>query len=165
MYPILRPILNRGGAGRSLNRADTVEMLVPLVSRHQELIFAYDAALRRLADREAAGRIEPVMSRLRNDLMKLRETVFALGGTAPSGVDIDREAVLAGQNDGEILHALHEAERAYRDAINEVLEYPHHQMRTIAILENHRAGSEARLDVLHPMASRTGRRAADKAER
>lgn len=148
MYPFLRPFLNRGGAGRSLSRAETAERLVPLVGRHQQLIIAYDAALSRLEDRALASQVEPVMSRLRTELAKLRETVYSCGGTTPTGVEIDPAEVLPGEDDAAILRQLLEAEGAYRDALAEVLDYPHHQMRTIAILENNHAGSEARLGVL-----------------
>lgn len=158
MYPILRPILNRGGAGRSATREETVEALNPLVLQHARLLRAYNAVLAGLADRDAAARLETVMNRLRTELGKLRETVLANGGTPPSTVGLRAE--IAGDSDRALLEALEQAERAYRQALRETLAYPHHQMRTIAILENNLTGSEERLGVLRPLVDRASSRRA-----
>lgn len=156
MYPILKPILNRGGAGRSMTRAESVEALNPLIGRHAELLLAYDVALRTLADREIAGTINRAMNAARTELAKLKETVFSLGGTPPNSTDLV-PAVRLGDDDAAILHALDDAERAYRDALSDTLGLAHHQIRTAAILENNLKGSDIRLGVLHPMVTRMRR--------
>jgi hypothetical protein len=159
MYPILRPFLNKGGAGRSLSRADTIEALNPLVVHHGALIDSYNEALRLLSDRQVAQDIERVMNRLRTELVKLKETVLALGGVPPNGVG--RAAVEPlGSNDSDVLRALGEREAAYRDALRDALGYPHHQIRTIAILENNVTGSSERLRMIRPLAERAPRRTA-----
>ncbi len=157
MYPILRPLLNKGGAGRSATRAETAEMLNPAVRRHIELIAAYEVALRDLRDRGLAERLNDGMNRLRTELAKLKSTVLALGGTPPNGTDLDPEDLTLGATDAEIVHALADAERGYGRALADVLDYPHHQIRTIAILENNRAGSAGRMGVLGPLADRLPR--------
>lgn len=157
MYPILRPILNRGGAGFSMSRPETVEHFNRILRQHQQLINSYDAALRDLADRDIAATIEPVMNRLRTELAKLRETVLANGGAAPSGIDLDPATVHLGSTDYDILQALSEQERAYRDALQAEIDRPNHQMRSYAIIENNHKGSLARLDVLHPIVTRLPR--------
>lgn len=156
MYPILKPLLKLGGAGRSMTRRETVEAVNPLVRRHAELIHAYDAALRALSDRGIADALGGVMPNLRTDLAKLKETVFSLGGTPPNSTDLD-PAVHLGNDDAEILHTLDDAERGYREALREAIGMPHHQLRTTAILENGLKGSEDRLGVLHPVVTRMRR--------
>jgi hypothetical protein len=158
MYPIFRPILNKGGAGRSLSRVDTVDALNPLVEHHGALLAAYSAGLLALGDRALAERLETVMTQHRTELGKLRESVLANGGVPPTGIGIVVDPAELGDNDGEILHAIETRERAYRDALKEALDYPHHQIRTIAILENNVKGSEERIGVLRPLVDRTPRR-------
>lgn len=157
MYPILRPFLNKGGAGRSMTRAESIDALNPVIHRYAELLMAYEAALRDLSDRDLAGALDGVMSRARTELAKLKESVFALGGTPPNSTDLDPADVRLGRDDAEILHALNERERAYRDALRDAIDLPHHQMRTTAILKNNLTGSEDRLGVLHPMVTRMRR--------
>ncbi len=156
MYPILKPFLNLGGAGHSMTREQSAEALNPLVTQHGRLILAYDAALRHLADRDLAARLNDGMNRLRTELAKLKETVFSLAGTPPNGTHLDPDVHL-GDTDAEIVHRLDDAERAYRDALHDALDLPHQQLRTVAILENNVKGSDARIGVLHPFATRMRR--------
>jgi hypothetical protein len=153
MYPLLRPIFNKGGAGRSMTREESVEAISPLVREHQKLLHAYDAALRTLGDRDLAATINSGMNRARAEHAKLRETIYSLGGDTSNGVDLDPNMDL-GASDAAIVHALDERERAYRDALQRTLKMPHHQMRSIAILENNVAGSNARIETLHPFVTR-----------
>jgi hypothetical protein len=146
----------RGGAGRSMTREETVDALLPLVRRHHDLLHTYDAAIRHLNDRDLAARLNDGMNRARTELAKLKETVFSLAGTPPNGTDLDPDVRLGG-SDSEIMHALDDAERAYRDALTDTLGLAHHQLRTTAILENNVTGSESRLGVLHPIVTRMRR--------
>ncbi len=159
MYNVLKPILNRGGAGYSMTRAESAAALNPLVEQHSRLILAYDAALRHLAERDLAARLGEGMNRLRTELAKLKETVLSLAGTPPNGVRLDPEVHL-GDTDAEIVHRLDDLERGYRDALTDALDLPHQQLRTTAILENNLKGSDARLGTLHPFATRMRRPAA-----
>lgn len=159
MYNVLRPILNKGGAGRSSTRQETVDALIPLVAHHGDLLALYDRALRDLSDRRVATSVEAVMNRHRNELAKLKETVLASGGVPPTGVGLNRLPERLGDSDGEMLHALADAEREYRDALREVLDYPHHQIRTRAILNNNITGSTERLGALNPLIARAPRKA------
>lgn len=154
MYPLLQPILNRGGAGRSMTREESVEALSPLVREHQKLILAYDAAIRNLDDRDLAARINSGMNRARTELAKLRETIFSLAGNTSNGVDLDPDDVNLGDSDAAIIHALDDRERAYRDALEHTLNLPHQQLRSTAILENGIKGSNARIDTLYPFVTR-----------
>ena len=156
MYPLVKSVMNRGGAGRSMTRQESVDVLIPLVRQHQNLLHAYDAAIRHLGDRDLAAHLNEGMNRARTELAKLKETVFSLAGTPPNGTGLDPDLRL-GNTDAEIIHALDDAERAYRDALNDTLGMAHHQLRTTAILENNITGSEARLGVLHPIVTRMRR--------
>lgn len=153
MYPLIQSVMNRGGAGRSMTREESVEAILPLVDRHHALLHAYDAAIRSLGDRDVAARLNSGMNRARTELAKLKETVFSLAGTPPNGTDLDPNVRL-GDTDAEIIHALNDAERDYRNALQDTLGLAHHQLRTTAILENNVIGSNARLDVLHPIVTR-----------
>jgi len=161
MYPFLRPILNKGGAGRSLSRKDTIEALNPLIEHHGRLLATYNAAILNLGDRQLAQQVETLLNRHRTELAKLRETVLALGGIPPSGIGLRNEEIHLGTNDGEILYQLEQRERDYRSALKETLDYPHHQIRTNAILANNITGSDERIGSLRPLVDRTPRR--DKA--
>jgi hypothetical protein len=152
MYRLLRPVLNKGGAGRSASRQDTIDALLPLVERHAVLLVTYDAALRTLSDRRLAEELEPGMNRLRTELGKLRETVLSSGGTPPNTIGL--EARVTADSDRGILEAIEAAERDYRQALRDVLGYPHHQIRTQAILNNNLTGSEERLGRLRPLVDR-----------
>lgn len=156
MYPLVKSVMNRGGAGRSMTREESVEALNPLVDRHHALLHAYDAALRTLGDRAIADRLNSGMNAARTELAKLKESVFSLAGTPPNGTELDPDVRL-GDTDAEIVHALDAAERAYRDALTDTLGMAHHQIRTTAILENNLKGSNARLDAIHPIVTRMRR--------
>ncbi len=156
MYNVLKPFLNRGGAGHSMDRRTSADALNPLVTQHGRLILAYDAALRHLEDRDLAAHLNDGMNRLRTELSKLKETVLSLDGSPPNGVRLDPD-LHPGDTDAEIVHRLDDLERAYRDALHDALALPHQQLRTTAILENNLKGSDTRIGVLHPFATRMRR--------
>lgn len=163
MYPVIKPILNRGGAGRSMTREESIDALNPVVTRHSQVLLAYDAAIRALSDRSIADALADGMNAARTELGKLKETVFSLGGTPPNGVDLDPNGIHLGTDDAEILHNLDDVERRYRDTLRTTLDLPHQQLRTTAILENNVKGSDARLGILHPFVTRMRRPAVDRA--
>ena len=156
MYPLVKSVMNRGGAGRSMTRQESAESLMPLVRQHHNLLHAYGAAIRHLGDRDLAARLNDGMNRARTELSKLKESIFSLAATPPNGTDLDPDIRL-GDTDEEIIYTLDEAERAYRDALHDTVGFAHHQLRTTAILENNLTGSEARIGVLHPIVTRMRR--------
>lgn len=156
MYNVLKPLLNRGGAGYSMTREESAAAMNPLIEQHGALILAYDAALRQFADRDLAASLNEGMNRARTELAKLKETVLSLAGSPPNGVRLETNVHL-GDTDAEIVHRLDALERAYRDALTEALDLPHQQLRSTAILENNLKGSEARIGMLHPFVTRMRR--------
>ena len=165
MYPVIKPILNLGGAGRSMTRQESVDAINPVVARHAQVLLAYDAAIRDLQDRDIADALGDVMNRARTELAKLKETVFSLGGTPPNSTEFDPATIRLGSDDAEILHNLDDIERRYRDTLHEAIGMSHQQIRTTAILENNVKGSDVRLGVLHPLVSRMRRPALDRSDR
>jgi hypothetical protein len=158
MFPVLRPLLNRGGAGFSISREETIERMRPHVARGLDLLRLYSAVLPAAEDREIAHRLAPLMPFFRTELGKLYETIFSAGGTAPTGVDIDFEAAL-GEISRDPAGFLTAAERDFGRGVRDEIDAVHHQERTRAILKSVAAGSNGRLDVLRELAGRRPARA------
>lgn len=158
MFPALRPLLNRGGAGFTISRAETADRLRPLVERHLDLLQSYSAALPRLRRLAGGESIVGLMPYLRTDLSKLYESIYSAGGTAPTGTGTDFGASATG-SDTRVLDHLLDAEKATREAAFDEIDAVHHQERTRAILRLLVTGSEARLDRLREVASNVRRTA------
>ena len=156
MYPGLKPIFNRGGVGPSLSRAESADRLSPLVAQHQRLLKRYDAAVAGLDNATLVSELEPMLSRARVELSKLKETVLSMGGTPPNGTDLDPLPPVTAR-DAQVVEALIDDEQAYRKALDAELGL-NHQIRTQAVLANNRLGIETRLGALQAAAS--GRRVA-----
>ena len=148
MFPALRPILNKGGAGRYISREESVERMQPIVVRQLDLVYLYDAAVSRLADGPAKESLTAIMPYLRTELSKLYETVFSLGGAAPTGVEREARGVDPGATDADRLRALVDAEQEFGDALRYEADEVHHQERTRAILNHNADASRSRLDLL-----------------
>lgn len=158
MFPVLRPVLNKGGAGRYISREESVERLQPVVTRQLDLVYLYDAAVSHLADGPAKERLQSIMPYLRTELGKLYETIFSLGGTASTGVERDARGADPGSTDGERLAALVDAEVEFGAALREEADAVHHQERTRAILLHNADASDKRLGVLREYAQTSSRR-------
>ena len=50
MFPALRPLLNKGGAGRYISREESVARLTPVAQHHIDLLLAYDRQIAALPD-------------------------------------------------------------------------------------------------------------------
>ncbi len=158
MFEALRPVLNRGGAGRYISRAESIERLLPVAVRHLDLLYAYTGILPAIADAAARARAEAIMPYLRTEVSKIYETILSFGGTAPTGVARDPEgSAPAGRTDADHLDALLAAERDFGAALTEEAEAVHHQERTRAILNHNAGGSAQRLDVLRGIVAGLGR--------
>ncbi|MEX0822443.1 MAG: hypothetical protein WD021_09885 [Rhodothermales bacterium] len=137
--------LNKGWAGKTLSRQETVERINPLLRTHYELNRAYEYAIRNLSDAETADRLEVLQKTARGDVGKLSETVLSAGGVAYNGTDLEPGDVDLGSNDASILGELERLESALAAALDEELE-EEHQIRTRAILGVVRNNSRERLD-------------------
>jgi len=147
MFPSLRPILNKGGAGRYISRAESVERLTPIAERHLDLLDTYTAALAALPAGPARERIEAMMPYLRTETAKVSETILSLAGAPPTGAG-RAPATPASGSPKALLQSLFDAEKAFGDALRDEVDAVHHQERTRAILGHNAEASEARIKEL-----------------
>ena len=152
MFPALRPLLNKGGAGRYISREETVERLAPISQRHLDLLFAYDRALAGLPDGPVKEQLEAMMPYLRTEVAKISETMLSLGGTPATGVERE-PATDAGDATRDRVQTLLGAEKSFGDALREEVDIVHHQERTRAILTHNAEASTSRIDLLRALAA------------
>ena len=148
MFPSLRPLLNKGGAGRYISREESVERLRPISDRHLDLLQAYDRELAALPDGPAKEQVEAMTPYLRTETAKISETILSLGGATSTGVDRTPLAPRPGLSDRQRVESLIEAEKAFGGALRDEVDAVHHQERTRAILAHNAAASGTRLDLL-----------------
>ncbi|GIV62502.1 MAG: hypothetical protein KatS3mg044_1368 [Rhodothermaceae bacterium] len=139
--------LNKGWAGRTISREETIERLNPLIRRLYELLYAYLSAERSLQDRDVAAAFEQPLKFLRADIGKLSETVFSCGGIAYNGTDLEVSDFDLGDSDDAILFHLLDREEAVAGALDAEKEIEH-QIRTRALLDVIRSNSRNRLELL-----------------
>jgi len=129
-------LLQKGWAGRTISRDETVDRLNPIIRIMTEMMHRY-AGVREAASAEERPDIERVMKTLRADIGKVAETVFSCGGTAYSGTELEADE-FAGGDDGWT--SLRDAEDVLAASLREQ-QNVEHRMRTRAILakvaENH----------------------------
>ena len=157
MFSALRPILNKGGAGHYVTRAESAERVMPVAERHIDLFEAYRGVLGEgtagdpagLAAGPARERVQALMPFLRTEIAKMSETLLSYGATPPSGMGRTPEAL--GETDAERLFTLAGRERDFGAALRAEVDAVHHQERTRAILGHNAAASDQRLDVLRDL--------------
>lgn len=143
--------LNKGWAGTTMSRQETVERTNPLIRRHYELNHAYDFAINRVSDREAATKLEALQKTARADVGKLSETVLSAGGVSYNGVDMEPGSVSLSDEEGDMIHQLKDRENEFLELVSDELK-ENHQIRTRAILAVVQANSQARVDYLRGLA-------------
>ena len=148
MFPALRPLLNKGGAGRYISRAESVERLMPIAERHLDILRAYDRELAAMPDGPAKEQVEAMMPYLRTEVSKVSETILSLGGTPPSGAGRGPVGAPAGGTDRDRVQGFLDAEKDFGAALRQEVDEVHHQERTRAILEHNADASTARTDLL-----------------
>ena len=156
MFPALRPILNKGGAGRYISREESVERLLPMAEHHLDLCATYDAALGALPDGPARTRLSALAPYVRIETAKIFETILSLGGTAPTGTDREPAAPATGSV-ADVIKGLRDAEGTFSRALLDEVDVVHHQERTRAILEHNARASESRLGVLRDIVAELSR--------
>lgn len=160
MFPALRPILNKGGAGRYISRAHSAERLQPIAERHLDLMYAYEAILGGMPAGLSKESLEALMPYLRTEIAKMSETILSLGGTPPSGVrrvpgglNLPPQDPDAGRPALDHVDALLDAERDFGGALRDEADAVHHQERTRAILNHNAEASDARRGALRNLAA------------
>lgn len=157
MFPVLRPILNKGGAGHYISREASVERLLPIVADQLGLLRDYDYVAKRMEASGARQKMEEVvLPNIRTELNKLYETVFSLGGSAPTGAELDWKASGLDGSDGEMVGELLARDKALGDTLREEMEAVHHQERTRAIIGHNAAKSADRINMLRGLRADIG---------
>lgn len=148
--------LNRGGAGISIRREETVQRLNPLIERLIALNHCHNYIIQHTSDPATAERLEAFQKIARADVGKLAETVLSSGGVPYNGTDMEPSDFNLGTDEDSMLREMTDRERAFLDAIEDEKDVRHH-IRTQAILEKVRANSKARADFLEDAIKRIGR--------
>lgn len=151
MFPALRPILNKGGAGRYISRAESVERLLPIAERHLALHRTYTTTLEALPDGPAKDRVQTMMPYLRTEMAKMSETILSLAGTPPNGVGDRAPAPTPGRSDRQRVEDLLDAEKDFGAALTDEIDAVHHQERTRAILGHNAEASASRAGLLRDL--------------
>jgi len=136
-------LLNKGWAGRTLSRSETVDRLNPVIHSLTALMHAYDRALTGL-DGEIHASLSDTQKLLRADIGKLSETVLSGGGVAYTGVDQEPGGSPSSDDPAEILAGLLREEESFRETLDGEREVEH-QIRTRAVLENVARNSSERV--------------------
>ena len=136
-------LLNKGWAGKTLSREETVERLNPLVRGHCALNRAYDYVIERLEDRRGAEQLAALQKTARMDVGKLSETVLSAGGVASRGADVAPDFD-PGRTDESMMQGLLHLERTFEGQLLEERTLDH-QVRTRAVLGVVLANSRERL--------------------
>ena len=145
--PIKEALLNRGWAGQTLSRSETVDRIDPLIRQHIELNHHYGAAIRHCDDERVVDVLERLLKTARTDVGKLSETVLSCGGTPPNGTELEPEDFALRGALLDLFETLHTLETAFHDALAQELDLEH-QMRTRGVLEAIKSNSQDRLNAL-----------------
>jgi hypothetical protein len=147
---MLKALLNKGGAGKSISRVETAERLSALMRSYNEIMYSYDAAIGFASESTAEG-LEKLARVVRDDIGKVSELILSAGGIPPSGTEIEPENVSVGNSEEECLETLNRLERAFGDSLKAESAVRHH-LRVVAGLDNTSARTSERLAGLQQLA-------------
>lgn len=147
---MLKALLNKGGAGKSISRVETAERLSALMRSYNEIMYSYVASTGISSEITAEG-LEKLARVVRDDIGKLSELILSAGGIPPSGTEIEPEDVTVGNSEEECLETLMRLERAFGEALK-AESAVRHQLRVIAGLDNTSARTTERLAGLQQLA-------------
>lgn len=140
--------LQKGWAGKTISRQETIERITPLIHQLVALNHYYTYAADHLSDESTAERFRELLKTSRTDLGKLNETVLSCGGASYHGTDLEPEDFTLDGDAPEMLNRLQELEQDFQDALAAQLDSGDHQMRTRAILSVVQTNSRTRLEHL-----------------
>jgi hypothetical protein len=151
--PIKEALLNRGWAGQTLSRSETVEHLNPLIEQQIRLNHHYGAAIRHCDDERVVDVLERLQKTARTDVGKLSETVLSCGGTAYNGTELSPDDLSLKGSLSDLFEELRDLETDFNEALAEELDLEH-QMRTRGVLEAVKSNSQDRLNALSALQRR-----------
>ena len=136
--------LQKGWAGRTIDRAETNDLINPMIQTMNELMPLYLAAGDTTSNAGVKEGIETSLRTLRMDIGKMCEIVFSCGGVANSGTDLETADFMLGDGLSDAIAA---KEQELRDALD-AQENIEHQMRSRAILLNVDTNQKARMNAV-----------------
>jgi hypothetical protein len=142
-------VLNKGWAGRTIGRSETVDRVNPVIVSLTRLMHLYNDASTGLSLEDDAA-FQGQMKLLRADIGKLVETVHSAGGVAYSGVDIEPGDITAGDTPTKTLH---QAESDFIEGIEAEVAVEH-QIHTRAVFGAVQANAKERLKMIRELARR-----------
>lgn len=152
--PIKEALLNRGWAGKTISRAETVERLNPLLLQFLKLNHYYQSVIRSHPDAAVAEALKRVQKTARADVGKLSESILSAGGTPENGTDLEPNDFALEGDEIELLSQLKDLEATFNDALTHERSEVEHQMRTRGILEALTSNSTERLELLGDLIDR-----------
>jgi len=152
--PIKEAILNRGWAGKTITRAETVERLNPLLRQFLKLNHNYQYVIRSHSDTAATDALQRVQKTARADVGKLSEIILSCGGTPENGTDLEPEDFNLGNDELDMLFQLEDLETEFNETLGREIDNVEHQIRTRGILEAVKSNSSERLELLSDLIKR-----------
>ena len=140
-------LLQKGWAGKTISRQETIDRLNPIIEQLIRLNYSYDAAERNTKNARLASGIATRQKVARADAGKLAETVFSCGGTAYNGTELEPSDFDTRESNVSMVEHLLELEQDFRKTLEAEKQVEHH-MRTRAILSVLKKNSDGRLDFL-----------------
>jgi len=152
--PIKEALLNRGWAGKTITRAETVERLNPLLLQFLRLNHNYRYVIRSHSDTAVTEALKRVQKTARADVGKLSETILSSGGTPENGTDLEPEDFNLGNDELDMLYQLEDLETEFNETLARERSEVEHQIRTRGILEAVKSNSEERLELIGDLIER-----------
>ena len=133
-------LLNKGGAGKSLTRSDSVSEVSKLMRAQIGLLNTYEALIGVVeSDTDLARSLSALQKEHRDEIPKLSEIILSSGGEPPR-----ESSPLAGDDVDSLIRAVNEGERSMRSDLEQQIKLKHH-IRTIAVLKTLLANTERRI--------------------
>ncbi len=148
---MLNAFLNKGGAGISISRHESLRRVNPFIAEQIALVRRYDALLGRTARPERLTGLAPLLRTARTDFAKLSEVVLSLGGVPEHVVSTGELPVDADPDERLEMRRLLDQERAFGDRLDGEFDGVEHQIHTSAVLNVVRENSRERTRFLEDL--------------
>ena len=147
---MLKALLNKGGAGKSISRSETANRLCDLLQQYNRLMFTYDAAINKTGDAELATRLDGINHGVRDDVAKWSELILSNGIAPPLGTDIETAEIEAEEEWSDVISVLVSREEAFSGSLKDEKRV-NHGLRTVALLDNTSTNTKSRLSRLEEL--------------
>lgn len=139
----------KGWAGITISRAETIERLNPIIREHMIVNRSYDSVIASTADAEAKKTLNDLQRIARANVGKIAETIYSCGGVAFNGTDLEPSNFALGSGK-QALDKLREMDEDLIELVEKESAIEH-QMRTRAILGVVKESTEQRIVALRDL--------------